>query len=130
MFGFLAYSEGDKGLYCLACVLFPSYPKEGASRAELLITLPHDDRKDAMEDLRVHSQLQYHLDSESKMHAFLQTMQNPQTRIDVLCIEESQRLVKKNREYIKSTIKCLEFAGREGIAVRRHRDDSTSESEY
>ena len=129
-FSFLAYSEQEKGLYCLACVLFSSHPKEGASRAQKLITVARDDWKHAKEDLRAHAKLQYHLDSECKMHAFIDSMEQPDRRIDVLVHEKGQEQVMKNRGYIKSIVKCLEFAAREGIALRGHRDDSTSATEH
>ena len=66
-FDFLAYSHQQRGLYCLACVLFPTDPKEGATHAKKLITVPYDNWKYAVEDLKAHAKLTYHLQSESKM---------------------------------------------------------------
>ena len=41
--------------------------------------------------------------------------------------DESQKLVTRNRSVLTSIIKCLEMCGRQGIALRGHRDDSTSD---
>ena len=131
IFEFLAFSRKKEGVYCLACVLFPSLPgKAGAHRAKLLITRAFDDWKDSKSHLKAHAQLQYHLDSEAKMKAFIHTMKNPSTRIDFKLNDERNMQVKKNCAYLRSIIKCLEFAGHEGIALRGHRDDATSESEH
>ena len=88
-FDFLAYHEKIKGVYCLACLLFPTSPFKQAKRAKKLITTTYNDWKDAKEDFLAHSKLPYHLDSEAKMHAFIQTTQDPNTRIDLSMSEDS-----------------------------------------
>ena len=34
--------------------------------------------------------------------------------------------MKKNQEFLTSIIECAEFCGRQGLALRGHRDDSTT----
>ena len=108
-------------------MLFPTSPFKQARRALKLINKSYSDWEDANEDFLTDSKLQYHLDSEAKMLSFVQTMLNPSTRLDLSMSEGSQSRVEKNRLFLKSIIKCLEFVGREGMASRGHRDDSTSE---
>ena len=36
--------------------------------------------------------------------------------------------MQRNRQVLRSILKCLEFCGRQGIALRGHRDDETSSS--
>ena len=50
----------------------------------------------------------------------------PDKRLDVIISTSSQEKVVKNRAILTSIIKCVEFCGRNGIALRGHRDDSTS----
>ena len=58
---FLAYSRSTQGLFCLACVLFPtSGAHEGASRAQYLVTKPYQNWKDGKADLMAHAHLHYH----------------------------------------------------------------------
>ena len=54
-------------------------------------------------------------------------MENPSLRIDLTLGQESQQLLTRNRTVLTSIIKCLEMCGRQGIALRGHRDDSTSD---
>ena len=39
--------------------------------------------------------------------------------------DESTSAVKRNREILKSLIKCLQFCGRQGVGLRGHRDNDT-----
>lgn len=110
-------------------MLFQTEPKEGASRAKKLISEAYDDWKHAKQDLKMHAKLQYHLNLECRMQWFVDTMQNADRRINVVVYQQNQELIIKNCGYIKSIIKYLEFAARQGIALRGHRDDSTSSDE-
>ena len=128
MFPFLAYSRSTEGLYCLACVLFPtSCEDKGASRPQYLITKPYTNWKDGKSHFAAHANLHYHQYSEAKLKAFVSTMENPSLRVDLALTNESQQLVTRNRTVLTSIIKCLEYCGRQGIALRGHRDDSTSD---
>ena len=62
------------------------------------------------------------------MDAFIEMMKNPARTVEnqLSSIQETQ--IKKNRQFLISIIKCLEFCGRQGIGIRGHRDDSTSDS--
>jgi hypothetical protein len=124
-FNFVTYSKKEDGLYCLACCLFPSEPHRGRC-ARLLITEPYSNWKDAKADLSKHSGLDYHLDSAAKLKGFIQTMENQKSRIDISLSSSRQEQIAKNRLFLLSIIKCLEFCGKQGIALRGHRDDATS----
>ena len=60
------------------------------------------------------------------MNAFCATISQPDKRVDAIISTASQEKVAKNRAILTSIIKCVEFCGRNGIALRGHRDDSTS----
>ena len=74
-----------------------------------------------------HAHLHYHQNAEAKVKAFVSTMENPSLRVDLALTDESQKLVTRNCSVLTSIIKCLEMYGRQGIALRGHRDDSTSD---
>ena len=127
-FDFLTYSEEREGLFCLPCILFPSRTwHTGASRAKILIEEPLTNWKDALADLRAHGSLHYHLDSKAKMEAFVSSMKNPESRLDLSLTTARQERVEQNMQVLTSIVKCLELCGRQGIALRGHRDDSTSQ---
>lgn len=55
-FEFIVYSMEKDGIYCLPCILFPIENAPGG-RAKLLITLPYNNWKDAVSDLKSHAVL-------------------------------------------------------------------------
>ncbi|XP_066274145.1 52 kDa repressor of the inhibitor of the protein kinase-like [Branchiostoma lanceolatum] len=125
-FKFVAYSTAKDGLYCLCCVLFPTSAPHG--QASNLVKRPHTNWKDALKDLKEHAgNCDYHKKSQAKMIAFVETMQNPERRIDLSMSSQSTNRVEKNRAFLVSVIKCLELCGRQGFALRGHRDDSSAD---
>ncbi|XP_078679498.1 52 kDa repressor of the inhibitor of the protein kinase-like [Branchiostoma floridae x Branchiostoma belcheri] len=123
---FLAYSTAKDGLYCLCCTLFPTTSSHG--QPSLLVKRPYTNWKDAKADMQDHdAKCQYHKNSLAKMTAFVETMQNPDRRIDLSMSSQSAERVEKNRAFLVSVLKCLELCGRQGFALRGHRDDSTAD---
>jgi hypothetical protein len=119
-FEFLAYSKKHDGVYCLSCVLFPD---DAHRRPAKLITEPYQNWKDAIADLKSHSANEYHKNSHAKLKGFMGTYLNPEQNMAVRVRRENEERVKHNRVILHSIIECLEFCGRQGIALRGHRDD-------
>jgi len=128
-FDFVSFSERAGGLFCLACVLFPaSGAHSGVKRADILISKPLTNWKDALADLGKHSGLFYHQQAQVRLTSFLARMKAPATAIDQRLSTQAQELVQRNRKVIASIVKCLQLCARQGIALRGHRDDSSSEA--
>ena len=123
MFPFVSYSMSAEGLFCLPCVLFPD---SAHRRPKKLITDAYQNWKDAVEDMKQHATCDYHMNSAAKMNAFMKTYEDPSSRIDVSVTDSSCKRVQQNRDILTSVVKCLQFCGRQGIALRGHRDDDTS----
>ncbi|WAR18850.1 P52K-like protein [Mya arenaria] len=83
---------------------FISYSKQSdgymPSKGEKLITEPFSNWKDA-------------------------TSTNTASRIDVTLTCDNQAKVNQNKKILASILDCLVFCGRQGIALRSHRDDET-----
>ena len=124
-FPFISFSSSAQGIFCLSCMLFP-VEQRTSGRALNLVTRPLVNWKDAVIDLTTHSHLEYHLTSEAKMDAFLHTMIYLSKRVDMSLSTAMQERVKTNRAVLTSIVKCVELCGRQGIALRGHRDDNTS----
>jgi hypothetical protein len=122
LFDFIAYSKQVDGLFCLCCVLFPVTPSHG-QRAKALINQPYRNWKDAKSDLKTHSTLAYHQDSKALMDGFLWTAKMPQNIIENRLSVEREQLVARNRAVLSSIVKTIELCGRQGFALRGHRDD-------
>ena len=61
------------------------------------------------------------------MDAFVKTHQNPSSRIDQTITTDATKQVEKNRSFLHSIIRCIEFCGRQGISLRGHRDGAKSD---
>ena len=60
----------------------------------------------------------------ARLLEFKNKFYNPSTTIDHKFNEDSVERVKTNRSILTAIIKSIKFCGRNGIAVRGHRDDS------
>ncbi|XP_035989382.1 uncharacterized protein LOC118561423 isoform X3 [Fundulus heteroclitus] len=125
-YDFLSYSAQEDGVYCLPCILFPV--ESQSRRASILIDLPFTNWRKFTEQITTHMQLQYHQSSDAKFHAFVDVMNGQQTRINHMLNSEMDKRVTENRLFLSSVVKCIELCGRQGFALRGHRDDPTSES--
>lgn len=121
-FDFISYSTKENGLYCLACLLF-AVENTTSGRAKLLIEKPYKNWKDSIADLKKHSVCDYHMTSATKMKYFVSTTENDAGRIDLLMNNKKREQIVKNREILKSILRCIEFCGRHGIALRGHEED-------
>lgn len=60
-----------------------------------------------------------------KMKHFVQVAENTHKRIDNILDIRLRERIEKNRTILKSIIRCIEYCGRQGQALRSHRDDGT-----
>ena len=81
--------------------------------------------KDAVSDMKNHAVLNYHKQSMARMNGFLETQKNPAKRVDTSMNDKSKEIIEKNKSFLKSIIKCIEFCGRQGLAIRGHRDSGS-----
>lgn len=113
------------GLLCLACLLFPAKRASG-ERAKTLITQVDSSWKDATDELKRHAVCSYHKASAELMRNFAITMDNKASRVDLMLDKKAKEQLERNREALRSILRCLEFCGSQWIAIRGHRDDDTS----
>ena len=121
-FEFISYSKKEDALFCLACVLFPDH---SLRRPKKLITEGYQNWKDALSDLKKHASCEYHMNSNTKLRSFIETFKDASRRIDVTVSDENTKTLKRNRNILESIIKCLQFCGKQGLALRGHRDDDS-----
>jgi len=73
---------------------------------------------------RKHASSQYHLDAMVRMCEFKDAVNNPKTAIENVLDSERMRLIERNRHVIASLFKVVVLCGKQGIALRGHRDDN------
>ena len=102
------------------------YSKTQRQQPEVLVSKPYRNWKDFRSDIRSHSITTSHRTAKARMDAFISTYGKPSSQISFMLSSSEKDIVKKNQEFLTSIIKCVEFCGRQGLALRGHRDDSTT----
>ncbi len=124
------YSESEDGGYCKYCVLFarcePSVKELG-----VLVNRPLTNFKKATEKLNEHfcsRSRKSHQAAIEKTMAFMAVMENRAVSIDQLISSQKAKVVAENRLKMRSIAATIIFCGRQGIALRGHRDDRLDEA--
>lgn len=120
----LAYSPSLDGAFCKVCFLFA--PEVGGGRGHQrlgrLVLTKYDKWKDAVEDFSAHEATDYHKSCAAAADGFLSVVDNKQE-----CVTSQLDLARKaqageNRRKIRPIIETVLFCGRQGLALRGHRD--------
>ena len=124
----LHYSRHDNGVYCRACALFAP-KKVGGQDLGQFVTKPFKSWGKILQKASVHGMKNYHLSSMARMTEFLARYENPSQSISVIMDTELQRLMETNQKVLESLIKLVLLCGKQGLALRGHRDDKISWTE-
>ena len=118
MYKFLAYSEEEGGVYCLSCILFQTQPKNGSGAAKLITALYTNWRKATDYLFSYADECEYHKTSYNRFDAFLNTQNNPSICIDQQMTNSASETVERNRRFVKSILRVLEYLGRQALDLR------------
>ena len=113
-----AYSKVEDGIFCLPCVLFASGHDMGQFVSD---NWSRKTRKFAQHNKRV-----YHKVALVRMEALKSSITQPTTSIENWLRNISEADIAKNRYIIKCMAEAILFCGKQCIALRGHRDDSTA----
>ena len=118
------YSESDDGGYCKYCVLFA----RGGPGIELgvLVSRPLIDFKRASEKLSDHFHKKFHKAAVQDAESFSTVMKDASVGVGNLLSSQRGRLVAHNCQKLTSIAETILFCGRQGFALKGHRDDGTS----
>lgn len=87
------------------------------------VKTPYRNWKKCSDDLKDHATKKYHSVALLKSEHFLENMRNPSEGIDVQMNVEADAQIDVNRKVLASIYKTVVFCGRQGLALRGHRDD-------
>ena len=76
-----------------------------------------------------HATKKYHLSSMTRMSEFIARYENPSQSISTILDSELQRVMETNQKVVESLFKIVLLCGRQGLALRGHRDDKISWTE-
>ena len=124
----LHYSQHDDGVYCRACACFA--PKQvGGQDLGQFVTKPFKSWGKVQQKASAHGTKQYHLSSMTRMTEFISRYENPDKSISVIMDSELQRVMETNQKVLESLLKIVLLCGKQGLALRGHRDDQISWTE-
>ena len=121
-FPWLHYSKHVDGAYCRACVFFASNKASGQNLGQF-VTTPFKAWIKMSDKATAHAQKQYHLFAITKMEEFLTRYENPSQSVDTILENESRKIIEDNQKVLISLFKVVLLCGKQGLALRGHRDD-------
>lgn len=130
-FPWLVYSKVKNGGYCLPCVLFATKPGGRGCEFGVLIQKPFTDFRKALGKkdgiLPNHETNTFHKLAVAAFAERKHVEENPADRIDIQLEKLKQNRYSSNKTALGSIIECIIYLGRQGIALRGHRDTSTAD---
>ena len=132
-FPWLCYSPSMDGGFCLACVLFGHEFAKG-SKVKLLRTDPVRSSPSAVSDFKRHVEGKrkkkdhdknrtLHKDTSARLYSVQEKMERNLEDVDEMLDRQLKFEVSENRKILRSIIDTIIFLGRQGLALRGHRDD-------
>lgn len=120
------YSKDEDGAYCRSCVFFGKNDQSKKGKyLERLVHAPLKNWNGALCKFVEHdTKSVYHKNAVIDEKMFLLHMEHKSVAVDVQLDNAKKRHIEKNRQILKSIIKCVIFCGKQNIALRGHRDDS------
>ena len=126
----LTYSPQNDAAYCLPCVLFNTSEERGCLVTSGLKNWKDartscdghfkDKRKDKSKGARGY---QSHMTSMERYHQFLKVHEEGKANVIVRLEKDAEKKVEFNKKILASVFKSIVFCGKQGIALRGHRDD-------
>lgn len=120
----LAWSHVQEGAFCRYCVLFAT---DGAGKGAhqalgILVLRPLIKLKDIISDCRCHEQARYHKESIERAEGFIRLFEGK--TVDVLAQMDAtwKQQAQENRKRLVPIIETVHHCGKQGLALRAHRD--------
>lgn len=126
----LVYSPKQQGGLCKFCVLFQ--PKNERIKNAVLVNRPFTNLSKATGKdgvLQTHANCQYHKESVSLSSEFLNNYSKPQESIQYKLSSINEKNYNLNCHILHKIVQTIVLCGKQNIALRGHRDDSTTPSQ-
>lgn len=124
IFPWLSYSASEDGAYCRFCVLFvqTNIGKGRHEVANMLVQSPFKDWKKALNKFKDHQRKNYHTEAFEDVQNFKAIFENKKSDI-VSDIDQGRKQMQwENRKKLMPIIRSVLLCGRQGLALRGHRD--------
>lgn len=123
-FPWLAYSAVADGAYCRICVLFgkKNVGKGRHENVDALVQSAFRDWKKALDKFKDHQSKQYHKNAFEDAQNFKLIRENQKTDVRNAIDQSRKQLQLENRRKLIPIIRTVILCGRQGLALRGHRD--------
>lgn len=120
----LTYSVSEDGAYCRACVTFAQdcVGKGNHQRLNLLVQTEFREWKRALEKFKEHQSKSYHKDAMEYVQNFKLIYENKKDDVISELNQSRKRQQADNRQKLYPIIRAILLCGRQGLALRGHRD--------
>lgn len=115
----LVYSPSLDGCLCKHCLFFA----KAESPVGKFVTTPETNWTKALTEIKEHATKDYHRNASVKAENFVCNMTKPNTSIRGKVDADLQQNINDNRKVLGSVVKTVMLCGRQGLALRGHRDD-------
>ena len=116
------YSRFCDGVYCRACALFAPTCVGGQELGQF-VTSPFKCWTKITAKACTHASKEYHLQAMTKMSEFLARYEDPSQSVATMLESHARKIMNSNVKVIESLFKITILCGKQGLALRGHRDD-------
>ena len=118
----LHYSKFADGAFCRACALF-SPSNVGGQDLGQFVTSPFKCWTKMTTKASTHASKEYHRSAMTRMSEFLARYEDPSQSVDTMLDSQAQRVIDSNKQVIESLFRVAILCGKQGLAMRGHRDN-------
>lgn len=118
----LHYSRFADGAFCRACVLFAPHQVGGQDLGQF-VTSPFKCWTKMSDKANTHANKEYHRSAMTIMREFLARYEDPSQSVGTLLDTEAKQIMETNQKVIESLLKVVMLCGKQGLALRGHRED-------
>lgn len=119
----LHYSRHVDGDFCRACAFFGPDKATGQSPGQF-VSKPFNTWAKRTQAMNSHSGSEYHANSLTRMSEFVKRYENPSQMIATQFNTQLQKTIENNKKVIESLLRIVMLCGKQGLALRGHRDDN------
>ena len=119
----MSFFSGDS-CFCLACALFGVFKSQSVQTKWTKTGFNNWKKLNATKEkgLPAHLRSESHISAHLKGTDFIQTIQDGVRAVKVLSDKDTAKKVKENRKVLSTVINAVKLCGRQGIALRGHRE--------
>ena len=120
----LRYSPCLDGVFCGPCSV--CLPTDSRRDKGLLVNRPFSNWVKTSDTLLKHSKHSYHRESLQAAENLKMVIENPSSRVDMMLSSTLRAQMEENKHILKQIIRAIIFLAKQGLALRGHREEISS----